>query len=79
MADEEKDALQRWWLSLSEEQQAEAARLIEDDPVPGWMVTELREAGVPQATDWWPQRVKRQETTPAELVQFVANQDPDTT
>lgn len=75
MAENEKDALQSWWLSLSEEQQSEAARLVEDDPVPEWIVTELRAAGVAQAADWWPQTVDGQATAPAELVQFVANQD----
>ncbi len=78
MADEEKDALQSWWLTLSPEQQEEAARLVEDDPVPDWMVTELRDAGVARAADWWPQTEDGQATVPAELVQFVANQDPGT-
>ena len=77
MADDEKQALQSWWLGLSAEQQAEVSRLVQDDPVPDWVVTELRDSGMPQVADWWPQEVDGQATTPVELVQFVANQDPD--
>lgn len=79
MANNEKHALQSWWLGLSAERQDEVARLVENDPVPDWMVAELRDAGVPQAADWWPQEVDGQATAPVELVQFVANQDPEAT
>lgn len=79
MADNEKQALQSWWLGLTAERQAEVARLVENDPVPDWMVAGLRDAGVPEAADWWPQEVDGQATAPVELVQFVANQDPDAT
>jgi hypothetical protein len=77
MADDEKQALQSWWLGLSAEQQAEVSRLVQDDPVPDWVVTELRDSGMPQVADWWPQEVDGQTVAPVELVQFVANQDPD--
>lgn len=79
MAVNEKQALQSWWLGLSAEQQDEVSRLVENDPVPDWVVAELRDAGVPEAADWWPQEVDGQATAPAELVQFVANQDRDAT
>ena len=45
--------------------------------MPDWVVTELRDSGMPQVADWWPQEVDGQTVAPVELVQFVANQDPD--
>lgn len=79
MAVNEKQALQSWWLSLSADQQYEVGRLVENDPVPDWVVAELRDAGMQQAADWWPQEVDGQAVAPAELVRFVADQDPDAT
>lgn len=77
MPDDEKHALQSWWLALSEERQDEARRLVDGDPAPSWLSQELREAGVSQAADWWPETDAGREVVPVELVQFVADQDAE--
>lgn len=77
MDNEEKDALQSWWLTLSGERRATAARLAEGDPIPEDLWAELNEAGVPQAASWWPRSEENRQFAPTELVEFVGDQDKD--
>lgn len=80
MTDEEKDALKRWWIALTEEEKAEAKLFEEGDPLPGWVQQGVRDAGIsPTATSWWPSSVgDEDQTVPAELVEFVSEQSaPD--
>jgi hypothetical protein len=75
--DHAEHALQSWWLALSDDHQDEARRLVDGDPAPGWLSRELRAAGVPQATTWWPETEAGRELVPVELVQFIDDQDPE--
>lgn len=78
MTNEEKDALKRWWVALSEEQKAEASRLVEGDLLPEWVQQGVRDAGIsPVATPWWPSALEDDELrVPVELVEFIGEQSP---
>ena len=70
------DALNRWWSDLTTDQQATARAMRAGDPLPSDMLRTLTHAGIPQAAAWWPASESGPTfTVPAEVAEFVAEQD----